>query len=97
VTYKVEATRVEQRTDFDRLIIDVETKPSMLPRDALGWSLFGFNSGVEIGQGFIVLTVAPLLALLHERSALVWERVVAKGALCVTSAGAFWFFQRIVG
>ena len=28
VTYKVEATRVEQRTDFDRLVVDVETKPS---------------------------------------------------------------------
>ena len=26
VSYKVEATRVEQRTDFDRLILDVETK-----------------------------------------------------------------------
>jgi DNA-directed RNA polymerase subunit alpha len=35
VTYKVEATRVEQRTDFDKLIIDVETKPSMRPRDAI--------------------------------------------------------------
>jgi len=35
VTYKVEATRVEQRTDFDRLIIDVETKQSIRPRDAL--------------------------------------------------------------
>jgi len=35
VTYKVEATRVEQRTDFDKLIIDVETKPSMRPRDAV--------------------------------------------------------------
>ena len=35
VTYKVEATRVEQRTDFDRLIIDVETKSSMRPRDAV--------------------------------------------------------------
>src|SRR3954466_277244 len=35
VTYKVEATRVEQRTDFDRLILDVETKHSMLPRDAV--------------------------------------------------------------
>ena len=32
VTYKVEATRVEQRTDFDKLIVDVETKPSMRPR-----------------------------------------------------------------
>jgi DNA-directed RNA polymerase subunit alpha len=35
VTYKVEATRVEQRTDFDRLVIDVETKQSMAPRDAI--------------------------------------------------------------
>src|SRR6201995_3990321 len=35
VTYKVEATRVEQRTDFDRLIVDVETKPSTQPRDAM--------------------------------------------------------------
>ena len=35
VTYRVEATRVEQRTDFDKLIVDVETKPSMKPRDAM--------------------------------------------------------------
>ena len=35
VTYKVEATRVEQRTDFDRLVVDVETKPSMRARDAV--------------------------------------------------------------
>jgi DNA-directed RNA polymerase subunit alpha len=35
VTYKVEATRVEQRTDFDRLIVDVESKPSTQPRDAM--------------------------------------------------------------
>jgi DNA-directed RNA polymerase subunit alpha len=35
VSYKVEATRVEQRTDFDRLVVDIETKPSMRPRDAV--------------------------------------------------------------
>ncbi|MGW7002714.1 DNA-directed RNA polymerase subunit alpha, partial [Streptomyces sp. NPDC054933] len=35
VTYKVEATRVEQRTDFDKLIIDIETKQATLPRDAM--------------------------------------------------------------
>src|SRR5436189_5658738 len=35
VTYKVEATRVEQRTDFDKLVIDVETKASIRPRDAI--------------------------------------------------------------
>ncbi|MDR1999069.1 MAG: DNA-directed RNA polymerase subunit alpha [Frankiaceae bacterium] len=35
VTYTVEATRVEQRTDFDRLVVDVETKSSVTPRDAV--------------------------------------------------------------
>ncbi|WP_291379533.1 DNA-directed RNA polymerase subunit alpha [Demequina sp.] len=35
VTYKVEATRVAQRTDFDELVLDVETKSSMSPRDAV--------------------------------------------------------------
>jgi DNA-directed RNA polymerase subunit alpha len=62
VTYKVEATRVAQRTDFDRLIVDVETKPSMLPRDAVASAgstlveLFGLArelnvhaEGIEIG------------------------------------------------
>jgi DNA-directed RNA polymerase subunit alpha len=33
--YRVEATRVEQRTDFDQLIIDLETKPSVTPRQAI--------------------------------------------------------------
>ncbi|MGA0078289.1 MAG: DNA-directed RNA polymerase subunit alpha [Candidatus Nanopelagicales bacterium] len=62
VTYKVEATRVEQRTDFDRLVIDVETKPSMRPADAMASAgktlveLFGLvhelnvdAEGIEIG------------------------------------------------
>ncbi|MFX0539510.1 DNA-directed RNA polymerase subunit alpha [Ornithinimicrobium sp. Y1847] len=62
VTYKVEATRVEQRTDFDRLVVDVETKPSTSPRDAIASAgrtlveLFGLArelnveaEGIEIG------------------------------------------------
>ncbi|MCW2554599.1 MAG: DNA-directed polymerase subunit alpha, partial [Mycobacterium sp.] len=54
VTYKVEATRVEQRTDFDRLVVDVETKPSMEPRDAIASAgstlveLFGFGVVVAV-------------------------------------------------
>jgi DNA-directed RNA polymerase subunit alpha len=63
VTYKVEATRVEQRTDFDKLVLDVETKPSITPRDALASAgktlveLFGLArelnvdaEGIEIGS-----------------------------------------------
>jgi DNA-directed RNA polymerase subunit alpha len=35
VTYSVEATRVEQMTDRDRLILDVETDGSITPREAV--------------------------------------------------------------
>src|SRR4029453_5930006 len=57
VTYKVEATRVEQRTDFDRLVIDVETKQSIRPRDAVASAgrtlveLFGLARELTLGAG----------------------------------------------
>ncbi len=35
VTYKVEFTRVGQRTDFDKLVLDIETKPVISPKTAL--------------------------------------------------------------
>ena len=69
VSYKVEATRVEQRTDFDKLIVDVEVKPSTTPRDALASAgktlveLFGLcvdlnneAEGIEIGPAPVVET-----------------------------------------
>lgn len=72
VSYKVEATRVAQRTDFDRLILDVETKPAMAPRDALASAgstlveLFGLArelnieaEGIEIGAPAVVEEVSP--------------------------------------
>lgn len=65
-----------------------------LPRYALGWCLFSFNVGVEIGQMCIVLAVSPLLALLRRRSDLMARRVVRVGSLLVIVAGAFWFVQR---
>lgn len=68
----------------------------VLPRAALGWSLFAFNVGVEIGQLCIVATVAPLLALIHHCSKAAAARVVSAGALVITVAGAFWFFQRVL-
>jgi DNA-directed RNA polymerase subunit alpha len=76
VTYKVEATRVEQRTDFDRLILDVETKSSILPRDAVasaGRTLVELFSlarelnfeaeGIEIGPSPVDEQLAADLAL----------------------------------
>lgn len=35
VTYRVEATRVEQMTNYDRLLLDVETDSSLSPAEAL--------------------------------------------------------------
>ncbi|CAM3515444.1 DNA-directed RNA polymerase subunit alpha [Isoptericola cucumis] len=76
VTYKVEATRVEQRTDFDKLIVDVESKPAIAPRDALASAgktlveLFGLArelnveaEGIEIGPSPTDTALAADLAL----------------------------------
>jgi DNA-directed RNA polymerase subunit alpha len=76
VTYKVEATRVEQRTDFDKLIVDVETKSSMAPRDAMASAgktlveLFGLArelnveaEGIDMGPSPTDAALAADLAL----------------------------------
>lgn len=67
-----------------------------LPREALGWSLFSFNIGVELGQACIVLTVAPLLALIARRSEKAARIVIITGSWCVLLAGAYWFGQRLM-
>jgi DNA-directed RNA polymerase subunit alpha len=38
VSYRVEDTRVGQRTDYDRLVLDVETDGSVTPDDAVGFA-----------------------------------------------------------
>lgn len=38
VSYRVENTRVGQRTDYDKLILDVETNGSIVPEDAVAMS-----------------------------------------------------------
>lgn len=67
-----------------------------LPRAALGWSLFSFNLGVEIGQACIVLAVTPALAWLAARSPGAHGRVAAWGSALVIAAGTYWFVQRVV-
>ena len=76
VSYKVEATRVGQRTDFDRLILDVETKSSIRPRDAVASAgktlveLFGLArelnvdaEGIDVGPSPTDAALAADLAL----------------------------------
>ena len=66
-----------------------------LPREALGWSLFAFNVGVELGQLAIVLFVATALAMIRQRSASIGSRVAWAGSVVVTTAGAYWFAVRV--
>jgi HupE/UreJ protein len=66
-----------------------------LPREALGWSLFGFNLGVEIGQLAVVLLVASLLAAIRRRSDIAGARVAIAGSVVVICAGTYWFVQRV--
>ena len=66
-----------------------------LPRRALGWSLFSFNFGVEIGQLIVVLIVASLLAAIRSRSETAGRYIAVAGSIAVIVAGAFWFTQRL--
>ncbi|QSB06119.1 DNA-directed RNA polymerase subunit alpha [Natronoglycomyces albus] len=76
VSYQVEATRVEQRTDFDKLIIDVETKAATSPRTAMASAgstlveLFGLYreldteaEGIDVGPSPADQQLAADLAL----------------------------------
>jgi hydrogenase/urease accessory protein HupE len=66
-----------------------------LPARALGWSLFSFNVGVEIGQLLVVSVVATALAALRSRSEVAGRQLAVAGSLVVMAAGAFWFIQRV--
>jgi hydrogenase/urease accessory protein HupE len=66
-----------------------------LPARALGWSLFSFNVGVEIGQLLVVVAVASALALLRARSETAGRYLTVAGSLVVIGAGTFWFIQRV--
>lgn len=66
-----------------------------LPSAALGWSLFSFNFGVEIGQLAIVVLVAGALAMIRRRSLVMGSRVAWAGSVVVMAAGTYWFVERV--
>ena len=66
-----------------------------LPTRALGWSLFAFNLGVEVGQLLVVVAVASVLSALRSRSELVGRRLAFAGSIVVMAAGTYWFIQRV--
>jgi DNA-directed RNA polymerase subunit alpha len=65
VTYEVEPTRVEQMTNYDRLILDVETNGAITPQDALSSAgatlveLFQLFSSLGEGSAGLVLGPEP--------------------------------------
>jgi hydrogenase/urease accessory protein HupE len=66
-----------------------------VPARALGWSLFSFNLGVEVGQLLVVAVVASAFAALRARSETAGRRLVVAGSIVVVTAGTFWFVQRV--
>jgi len=66
-----------------------------LPRAALGWSLFSFNLGVEMGQLAIVAVVAGGLTAVRRRSALAARSMAVAGSIGVILAGLYWFVDRV--
>jgi hypothetical protein len=66
-----------------------------LPQAAVGWSLFGFNLGVELGQLLLVVPLALALAALRRQRPMAAGRMAVVGSVVVALAGAFWFVQRV--
>ena len=66
-----------------------------LPARALGWSLFAFNLGVEIGQLLVVAVVAAALLALRSRNEAAGRQLAFAGSVVVMAAGAFWFIERV--
>jgi DNA-directed RNA polymerase subunit alpha len=75
VSYRVEATRAGEFTNFDKLIVDIETKPSITPREAVASAgktlvnLFGLAAaldenaeGIDLPASAIPVDLPPALA-----------------------------------
>ena len=63
-----------------------------LPTHGLALSLFGFNLGVELGQGLVVALALPLLALVRHAG---WERwMVRSSSLAILLVGVVLFVER---
>ena len=70
VSYRVDATRAGERTDFDKLVLDVETKSSIAPRDAVASAgrtlteLFGLARELNVEAEGIEIGPAPVAEVL---------------------------------
>jgi hydrogenase/urease accessory protein HupE len=67
-----------------------------LPPTALGWSLFSFNLGVELGQIAVVVLITAVIGAILAYSTVLAERVAFAGSVVVIAAGAWWFAERVL-
>jgi hydrogenase/urease accessory protein HupE len=65
-----------------------------LPARALGWSLFSFNLGVEIGQLAVVAVIATALYAVCTRWTMARRPLMVAGSIAVVAAGGYWFVER---
>jgi hydrogenase/urease accessory protein HupE len=65
-----------------------------LPRHALGWTLFSFNFGVEIGQAALIIVAALVLSRIRHHDQLFADRFGQVCSAGLVLAGAYWFFER---
>ena len=69
VSFSVEATRVEHTTDFDRLVLDIETDGSVSPVDALASAGATLRTLIQVVEGMsddpMGLALTELLASAH--------------------------------
>jgi hydrogenase/urease accessory protein HupE len=67
-----------------------------LPRGATGWSLFGFNGGVELGQLAVVVPLALALGWLWRARPKLARQIATAGSIVVIAGGGYWFLQRTI-
>ncbi len=68
-----------------------------LPRERLGFALFGFNLGVELGQLVLLALTLVVLKLVQRYGEQAYGTVVAWGSAGAAGAGTFWFVSRAFG
>lgn len=61
------------------------------PRGTLGWSLFSFSAGVELGQILVIALAAVMFVVLARHLRRVQRQLAYVGSLAVIAVGLYWF------